>query len=73
MFLLGVEVGGDGRHDRFLVDGLPIGAGGHGKSAEALDPVIDRLDFFFGRLPLAVEILVAVVGHLLLGDLDEKL
>jgi hypothetical protein len=73
MLLLLVEVGRDLGHDRFLVDRLTVGAGGDGKSAEVLDPVIDRFDLLLRRLSLAVEILIAIVGHLLLGDLDEQL
>ena len=73
MLLLLVEVGRDLGHDRFLVDRLAVGAGGDRKSAEVLDPVIDRFDLLLRRLSLAIEILIAVVGHLLLGDLDEQL
>ena len=37
------------------------------------DPIEDRLHLFLARLPLAIELLEAVVGHLLLGNLDEQL
>ena len=44
-------------------DQLAAGACGNSDIAQALDPVIDRLDLGLARLFLAVELLVAVVGH----------
>ena len=48
-------------------------AGGDHHLTEALDPIVDSLNLFLCRLPIAIELLEAVVGHLLLGNLDEQL
>src|SRR4029450_4519062 len=73
MLLLLVEIRGNRGHDRFLVDHLATGAVSRGNLAETPDPIVDGRDFLLGRLGLAVEFLIAVVGHLLLRDLDEKM
>ena len=73
VLLLRVEVRHDRGGDRLFADRLAIPASRSYRLAEALDPIVDGFNLRLGRLRLAVELLVAVVRHLLLGDLDEEL